>query len=113
PLLYDGGGDIRAARVHVERTRARNDDEIHVLHGDRTQKDLSPYHQGAHEAHPIAKSDLDRAYVRNESAAVIREGRFLPAGLLELQLDLDVLGYAEVKRPGIRERRDGDRGEVR
>ena len=111
-LFRDRGRDVWAVGIHVQRARLRDDDKVHIFHRNRAEQDLIPHDQGSAEPDPILETDFQRADVRYEPPAAVRQDHFFPIVLGEMQLHPHMFGNAEMDRPGVGQRLDFDRGEV-
>ena len=91
-------------RIDVERSRPGKHYQVHVLHGNRPEKNLISQHESARKADAVLETQLDGPDVGNKPARAIGDGDFLFVDLVELELNAHMFRDAQVQRAGIRER---------
>ena len=67
-LFGDGAGDVG---VHIDRSCFWEYDEIHVVHGDRSEKDFVAENEWLEESSAILERELIRTHVRQAVLAAI------------------------------------------
>src|SRR5882724_5197453 len=112
-LLDDRRRDVRTIGVYVQSPGFRDDDEIHILHRNRTKQDLIAHDQSPREPDAILETQLDGTHVRDQLLGPVRQGNFLVVDGFQLESDLNVLGNAKMHRARVTEGHNVHRGKLR
>src|SRR5437762_6887167 len=112
-LLHDGSSKVRAARIDSKSPGLGHDDQVHVLHRNGAEKNLVPQDQGTHKTDAILELQLEWPDIRDKFCAPVRQGYFLLRSFFQTELDLDVLGNAELRSSGVNEGAHLDRLQIR
>src|SRR5262249_28753965 len=93
--------NIRMFGIGNNLSRSRINDQVHVLHGDRTQEDLISEHHGTCETHTISYGNLDWSYIGNQLTRTISQRHLATIRFLKPELNRDMLRNTKMDSPGI------------
>jgi hypothetical protein len=93
--LHNSRGKVWVQRIDRHASLGRNDNQIHIFHGNGAEQDLISQHNSADVAFPVLKLNVNRTHVRAKLFPSIRHGHFLLRTFVQLQLIGHVLGNAQ------------------
>ena len=97
-LFGDGAGDVGVPGVHIDRSCFWEYDEIHVVHGDRSEKDFVAENECPEESSAILERELIRTHVRQ---AVIGNCDNSLIENFEIQLECQIVRNAQMNGSSI------------
>ena len=105
----DRSRGIRTLRIDDELPHQRRDQHVQVLHRHGAEEHFVAHHQGAGQAAPVLEPDQDRPHVRHRAQRPVGHPHRAPVELVQTELYSHPLRNAEQRRPGVDQRRDGQR----